>query len=157
MSPSSTRTFCARSAASRSPGRNPRVELEPRPTGQAGHVEQHAATRDAVARGQDVVLQRTDALHVAGGVPVVHRLVDEHVAQRIDVRRRHAVERDADEVERSLETGAERRARVARDDHVVQRGCGFSTDGWTGKSSEQLTVTPSRTVRAARARISGVM
>jgi hypothetical protein len=36
-------------------------------------------------------------------------------------------------------------------------GIGFSTDGATGKSSEQETVTPSRTVRAARARRSGVM
>ena len=36
-------------------------------------------------------------------------------------------------------------------------GIGFSTDGTTGKSSEQLTVTPSRTVPAARARALGVM
>jgi hypothetical protein len=52
---------------------------------------------------------------------VVHLLVDENVAQRIDVRRRHAVERDTDEIHRRFEPDPGQHAVVTADDHHVQR------------------------------------
>jgi hypothetical protein len=89
---------------------------------QARHVEQHAAAGDPVARRHDVVLQRADALHVARGKPlyIVSSTNTWQSASMCEV----AMPWNEMPMKSSagLETRAERRARVARDDHVVQRG-----------------------------------
>jgi len=56
-----------------------------------------------------------------------------NTAERVDVRRRHAVEGDADEIHRRLEADAGQHAVVAALDHHVQRGCGLSTAGCTAE------------------------
>ena len=55
------------------------------------------------------------------GKPLYMRWSTNTWHKRIDVRRRHAVERDADEVHRRLEPDARQHAVVAADDHHVQR------------------------------------
>src|SRR5262249_59500227 len=89
-------------------GRDALAGLEPVHAAQARHVEQHAAAHDAIGDHHHAAASSASAAHLAHREAVVDPTIHGDVTERVEMRGRHAVEGDADEVHRRADSGHHR-------------------------------------------------